>query len=323
VDVIEEVSRADGSAGWNLFVGQATTFVAWLEPGVAKQLVADNREFMMCGVFAPTGKARRDDDDLVVDGRWSFTSGCSHSDWFANGVIVTDDDASDAAPQGRPNWRFAVLPARDVEIIDTWHVAGLRGTGSHDTAAHGARIPIDYTIMPFFEPARFDGPLYRLPFPTILSTMIVGFPLGVARRALDEFVALAHTKSMVPQMPPMAQDTHVEIEVAHAEGALRAARAYVDDALGDAWATVCNGDDMTMEQRGNVLMAVQHAARTARAVVGTVYSLAGGSAIYDDNPIQRCARDIEAGTQHIFFGVAQSRSTGRILFGLDPENIRV
>jgi alkylation response protein AidB-like acyl-CoA dehydrogenase len=153
--------------------------------------------------------------------------------------------------------------------------------------------------------------------------MIVGFPLGVARRALDEFVALAHTKSMVPQMPPMAQDTHVEIEVAHAEGALRAARAYVDEAVGDAWATVCNGDDMTMEQRGNVLMAVQHAARTARAVVGTVYSLAGGSAIYDDNPIQRCARDIEAGTQHIFFGVAQSRSTGRILFGLDPENIRV
>src|SRR5689334_20622560 len=121
----------------------------------------------------------------------------------------------------------------------------------------------------------------------------------------------------------MAQDAHVQVEVAHAAAALRAARAYVDAALGDTWTTVCNGDDVTMAQRGNALMAVLHAARTARAVVGTVYALAGGSAIYDDSPIQRCARDIEAGTQHIFLGVAQAKSTGRILFGLDPENIRV
>jgi alkylation response protein AidB-like acyl-CoA dehydrogenase len=70
-------------------------------------------------------------------------------------------------------------------------------------------------------------------------------------------------------------------------------------------------------------MATLHAARTARSVVGNVYSLAGGGAIYDRNPLQRCARDIEAGTQHLFLGFGQWRTAGRVLFGLEPDTPRV
>jgi indole-3-acetate monooxygenase len=113
---------------------------------------------------------------------------------------------------------------------------------------------------------------------------------------------LAHSKSHAPPSPPMAADGHVQLEVARAEASLRAARAYVVDAIGDAWETVRRGDDVTMDERANAVMATLHAARTARSVVGHVYSLAGGGAIYDTNPLQRCARDIEACTQHLFLG---------------------
>jgi alkylation response protein AidB-like acyl-CoA dehydrogenase len=70
-------------------------------------------------------------------------------------------------------------------------------------------------------------------------------------------------------------------------------------------------------------MATLHAARTARAVIGNVYSLAGGGAIYDGNPLQRCARDIGAGTQHLFLGFGHWRTAGRVLFGLEPDTARV
>jgi indole-3-acetate monooxygenase len=323
IDVVEEVSRADGSAGWNLFVGQSTMFVAWLDPSVAKQMVSENREYLVSGSFAPMGKARTNGEDLVIDGRWSFCSGCSHADWFMQGVMIEDGDEPRSVPSSRPNWRFAFIPSNEAEIIDTWHVAGLRGSGSHDIEAAGARVPYERTIMPFSEPAHFDGPLYRLPFPVVLCASISGFPLGVARRALDEFIALAHGKSHAPPSPPMAEDGHVQLEVARAEASLRAARAYVADAIGDAWESVVRGDDVTMEQRANAVMATLHAAQTARSVVGSMYALAGGSAIYDRNPMQRCARDIEAGTQHLFLGFGQWKTAGRVLFGFEPDTPRV
>jgi indole-3-acetate monooxygenase len=323
IDVVEEVSRADGSAGWNVFVGQATMFAAWLEPAAAKQMAAEKPEYLVSSAFPPMGTGRTDGDELVIDGRWSFCSGCSHADWFMQGVTIMDGDAPRFVPPGRPDWRFAFIPANDAEIIDTWHVAGLRGSGSHDIAAAGVRIPAERTIMPFYEPAQFDGPLYRLPFPVVLCMTISGFPLGVARRTLDEFIALAHGKSHAPPSPPMAQDGHVQLETARAEASLRAARAYVDDAIGDTWETVRRGDVVSMEQRANAVMATLHAARTARSIVGLVYSLAGGGAIYDRSPMQRCARDIEAGTQHLFLGFGQWRTAGRVLFGLEPDTPRV
>jgi alkylation response protein AidB-like acyl-CoA dehydrogenase len=321
VAVIEELSRADGSAGWTAFIGNTTTFTAWLDPLVAKEMVAEQATFLASGAFAPTGTARPDGDGrLVVDGRWAFNSGCPHATWFMQGVMVMDGDAPRVVPPGRPDWRFAWFPSNEGEIIDTWHVSGLRGTGSHDVGASSVRVPPERTIMPFFEPPKFDGALYRLPFPTILSAYMSGWILGVSRRALDEFTLLAATKSRA--MPPgrvLAEDEVVEVELARAEGAVRSARSFVLDAIGSSWDTVCQGDDSSMQQRANVALSMINAARVGRAAVDTMFSMAGGGALHDGSPIQRCARDIAAGSQHIISGLGQWRTVGRVLLGLDPD----
>jgi indole-3-acetate monooxygenase len=317
IEVVEEVSRADASVGWNVFVGSGSGFVAWLEPGVAKELVAERPDYLMSGSFAPTATAARDGHDIVIDGRWPFSSGCQHADWFMNGVMVANDDAP-------PTWRFAFMRADDIEILDTWHVSGLRGTGSHDVTATGVRVPYERTIMPFSEPARFDGALYRLPFAMLLCSIISGFPLGVARRALDEFEALAQKKShLPPPNPVMADDEYVQMTVAKTEATLRSARAYLFEVIADAYATTVHGDDISMAQRADVVMATMHAASTARAAVDTVFAMAGGSAIYEQSIMQRCARDIQAGTQHIMLSFGQWRAAGRALCGRDPESPRI
>jgi alkylation response protein AidB-like acyl-CoA dehydrogenase len=74
-----------------------------------------------------------------------------------------------------------------------------------------------------------------------------------------------------------------------------------------------------MRQRADVVLSTINAARVGRAAVDTVFSMAGGGAVYDESPIQRCARDLAAGSQHIFFSLGQWRTVGRVLLGLDPD----
>lgn len=318
--VIEEVSAADGSAGWTTFIGNSTGFVAWLEPDIARELLAVRPDAVVASVFAPSGRAvPAGDGTLSVSGRWPFTSGAPHADWFANGIIVMDGDVPRIPGRAGPDWRFAWMPAVDVEVLDTWHAAGLRGTGSHDTAAAGARVPEELTFMPFFAPARVDDALYQLPFFVLILIFGGGFPLGVARRALEEFRAMAHTKSRRTDRRPLAEDETLQVEVARLEAALGSARAYVFDTVGHAWEAVSGGRPVTTKERAGVVSSVVHAFRAGRQVVDTVFGLAGGGALYDSSPLQRCWRDLHAGSQHIAVSMGTERAAGRVALGLEPN----
>ena len=320
IGVVEELSAADGSAGWTTFIGNSTGFVAWLEPDVARELLAIRPDPVVASVFSPSGQAvPAGDRTLTISGRWAFASGASHADWFANGVVVMDGDAPRMLDSGGPDWRFAWMPAADVEVLDTWHAAGLRGTGSHDTAAAGVPVPEERTFMPFFAPARVDDPLYQLPFFVLILVFGAGFPLGVARRAVDEFRALAQAKSRRTDLRPLAEDETLQVEVARAEAALGSARAYVFDTVGEAWTAVSSGRPVTMKERAGVVSSVLHAFRAGRQVVDTAFGLAGGGALYDSSPLQRCWRDLHAGSQHIAVSIGTERAAGRVALGLEPN----
>jgi alkylation response protein AidB-like acyl-CoA dehydrogenase len=219
--------------------------------------------------------------------------------------------------------RIAVVPRADVEIVDTWNVAGLRGTGSHEVAISDAIVPEALTSSPFFEPARHDGPLWRIPFYTLAGIFLAGFPLGVARRALDEFVAVAPTKSRLMAGETLAHDAAVQIEVARAEGMVDSARTLVLDALDDIWDKALFGDSPTLEQRARFLLAMQHAMFASTWAVDTVFRLAGAHAAYSSNPLQRCFRDIHIGAQHQFFSPGALNRYARLRFGIEQPTFMI
>jgi alkylation response protein AidB-like acyl-CoA dehydrogenase len=321
VKVIEEVSVADGSAGWTVLIGNATFFVAWLESDVAKEILAERPDMVVASSFAPTGQAVPNADGaLRVSGRWTFTSGAPHADWFANGVLVMDGDAPRMVGD-RVDWRFAWMPASEIEVVDTWRAAGLRGTGSHDTAAADVAVPVERTIAPLFEPARAPEPVFRLPFFSIVNLSLAGFALGTARRALDEFTALAQAKSRRFDGVRMADDETIQIEVLRLEAALRSARSYVFDAVGQLWDGVAGGDPVTLRQRAQVVAAVGQAFRSGLQVVDTAFRLAGGGALYESSPLQRCFRDLHAGSQHLALGHSVERAAGQVFLGLEPKTV--
>ena len=310
--VIEEVSRADGSTGWTSMILNTTFFSSWLDPAVAGGMLATDPALGMAGLFAPIGRAEPAGEGFVkLSGRFPFNSGSPHATWFCQGAFVPGSN-------GEPEWRFLFLPASDVEILDTWYVAGLRGTASNDVTVDGAVVPLERTASPPFEEAPHDEPHFRWSFYALLGALMSGFPLGVARRALDEFVPLASAKS---RRGPgtLATEQVTQLSVARCEASLRAARAFMFDALGSAWDTALAGDRLSQDQRMAIRLALANAMRVALEVVDTTFALAGGGALYDSSPLQRCWRDLHAGGNHIVFSNNFVAQGGKALLGEPVE----
>jgi alkylation response protein AidB-like acyl-CoA dehydrogenase len=321
IRIVERVSWADGSTGWTTLIGNSTAFFAWLEPAAMRDLVGPTTDIISTGVWAPTGQARpTGDGELLLDGRWTFNSGCRHATWFQTGIMVMDGDRPALRPDGQPDHRFAYFPAAEAEVVDTWHAAGLRGTGSHDVVVRGLRLPEAQTAMPFLDPPPHDGPLLRLGFRTMTAILLVGFPLGVARRALDEVLAVAPGAQRALQSTRVAEDRHAQLALGTAEAQLQSARAYVDDAFGDAWETVQRTGEASVDQQLRVLLAMQHAMDAAVSVVDRVHELVGGRTVLDGDPIGRCFRDIHAARQHPVFSGERLAEWARVAMGVEAPS---
>jgi len=270
------------------------------------------------GRAVPDGRGK-----FSISGRWPFNSGCLHAAWLQVGVFVMDGEAPRMRADGAPDWRLAFVPRSAAEIEDTWDAAGLRGTGSHHLSISGRGVPEEHLASPFFEPARHDGPLWRIPCVTSASILLAGFPLGVARRALDEFTRIARSKVRGDEAETVAQDGSAQVDLARAEAGLLAARAFVFDTIGDLWDTACKGDRPNLDQRARMLLAANQAMRAGVDAVDKVFRLAGAGAVFSDQPLQRCFRDIHAGDQHVIFSTGRDRSFAKLRFGIDQPTVMI
>jgi alkylation response protein AidB-like acyl-CoA dehydrogenase len=323
-EIFEQISRADGSAGWTMVIGNSTAFFAWLDPAVAKDMIRDDPGFVSTSMWASLGRAaERQPGAFTVSGRWPFNSGCPHASWLQVGVFVTENGAPGVRADGIPDWRFAFVPAGSAVIEDTWYALGLCGTGSHHLSLSGVRVPPEHLAAPFFEPARHDGPLWRIPLVTLGTMFLAAVPLGVARRALDEFAAIAMGKVRGPAAQSIAHDADAQSQLASAEGMLASARSFLFEVIADVWDTACGGDPPSLEQRGRVLLAGNQAARAATEAADRVLRLAGAEAVFAGHPLQRCFRDIHTAGQHILFSPGRGQAYAKVRLGIDQPTFMI
>src|SRR5262245_46638340 len=169
VKVIEELARIDGSVGWCASIGASYSRLAgYLEPEVASAIFGGGRT-VVAGQLMATGKAVAVAGGYRVTGRWAFGSGIEHSDWTIGICVVHDGDVPRLEPDGAPLERLVFFPTDVAEIIDTWHVAGLRGTGSHDYGVTSLFVPENHSIEIVTPVPTTPGPLYALPFRTVFG----------------------------------------------------------------------------------------------------------------------------------------------------------
>jgi alkylation response protein AidB-like acyl-CoA dehydrogenase len=195
----------------------------------------------------------------------------------------------------------------------------MRASGSLDYSVDGAVVPADRTIRPGVTAAVVDAPLAHFPNFTLLASAVSAVGLGVARRALDEVVAIAADKRPQFSARTLAENGFTQIEMSRAEARLGSARAFLLDAMATAWASAAGGDPVSVEERTAIRLAAVNAAEASAEVADTAFTLAGGTAVYDTSVLGRCLRDAHVVTQHIQTAPKLHETIGRILLGNEVD----
>jgi indole-3-acetate monooxygenase len=320
--VIGEVARADGAAGWCTMVSSGySRFSGFLAADVAREIFGGGKT-IMAGTINPTGKAVAAPGGFRVGGRWAYGSFIGHSTWTVGNCVVHDGDTPRRGADGAPDMRLFLFPTREVEIIDTWRVAGLRGTGSHDFSVRDLLVAEDHAIAGFAAKPTQPGTLYAAPFITVFAMCLASVPLGIARAAIEAFGELAAAKTPVGAPGRLREKAAAQADIGRAEALLGSARAFMFDEAEKLWATVAAGDAPSLRQRAVARLAAAQAASASAQAVDLLYNAAGGSALYEDNLLERCFRDVHATTQHVGTSAANFELSGRVLLGLDPGTPR-
>jgi alkylation response protein AidB-like acyl-CoA dehydrogenase len=313
LEMIEALAYADTAVAWCVKIGSDSgLFAAWLKEPAARELYSD-LDFVTAGQAPPNGRAVKVDGGYRVTGRWGFGSGCTHADVMIGGCIVED---APPGPGGVPPVIHVLAPVAGFRIEDTWFSTGLAGSGSFHYSTKDLFVP-DGHVLDLFSPSGRDEPLYRLPITASVSVPMAGTPLGLARRAIDELVALAGKKIVAIPPPPVLIKSlpRVRLAVAHAESRLGAARAYVYETVQRLWKEVERDGAASLKARRDVGLSRIHAHRMAAEVAELMYDAAGPAAVYTSSPLDRLLRDAVTIKQHLLFNDGVLEELGAMALG--------
>ena len=321
IRTIEATAALDGSVGWSAMIGATGGLTSgYLPPETAQEIYGGDPHIVTAGALAPHGRARPVEGGYRVTGRWPFNSGCEYCAWLmGNCIIHTADGAPRLRSDGQPDIRLMLFPAAEADIIDTWSVSGLRGSGNHDIAVRNLFVPAPRTVAYGLEPPTQPGPLYAFPTFGLLAIGVASVAVGIARGSLDCLLAVARTKIPTGGRRPLRERPFVHMQLAQAQARFQAARAGLLAAAQEIWNMACRGEAVSLEQRAAVRLAANHATSESAAVVDAMYTLAGTSAIWDTSPLQRAFRDIHVLTQHAVIAPPLYELAGRVLFGLRAD----
>ncbi len=314
--VFEELAKADASVAWCVWNGNTYWTTARWPKEVGHALFADPN-MILANSTRPSGQAEVVEGGYRVSGRWSLVSGCQISAWFILLCVVHEAGKPRTTPAGAPEFRFMLCPASDCEIVDTWTVGGLRGTGSHDVVVQDRFVPAAHGSA-HTDPLVLTDPRYKLPHTSRIVPGLGAMALGIARSAIDALVELAGGKRHERTSQPLTQDAGAQIRLSQAEALVCSARLFLYDSAEQVWQDVLAEREVTVEDRARARLASWHAVTSACQAVDLVYLSGGATSLYATSPLERAFRDVHAITQHIGVQPRILETAGRVLFGLEP-----
>lgn len=320
--VVEEIAGFDSCAGWALQAGNAGGWwTARLPTEGVLEIYEDDPSAVMTAAFHPPQQAVERADGYRITGRAPLASNIHDAEWLFLTAFVMDGERPRMAGDA-PVVVALVLRVGEVKVVDTWYGLGMRGTDSNDVVMDGIFVPKRRTFpfTPAFEPsAHHGGPLYRLPAVAGGSLLIAPVPLAVARGAIAELKSVAQKKTALGFNRPLRDRNVVQASLARAEAMLRAARLLYYRTLEGAWDQAVRGEQFTLEQRADLLLAATHATATAAKVTDMMHRLAGTTGIYARSPLERYFRDAETLRHHGILSENRFETAGQVYLGVQPE----
>ncbi len=317
LEVLEALARIDASASWGLGIlaGSAAIAGAFLPAASARRVYAKGFS-PMAGMVGPNGQGDPVKGGYRVKGRWAFGSGIHHADWAIAGTFV----------QGQPppaGIRLIVVPRDQVVIHDNWQVAGLKGSGSCDYSIEDVFVPeeMTFSLMDLIQGnAVTGGAAVRLGLPALVAPFHIGIALGIARRALDEITTQAIEKGRGFPPSPLQTHPHFQLALGKAEVELASARALAIQVMSGLYDEAEAGRLPPPTRQAEARAAATYITEVAQRVTTVAFQSAGGGALFDTNPLQRCFRDIYAAGQHFVMSQTSYRALGQFKLGQPDAN---
>jgi alkylation response protein AidB-like acyl-CoA dehydrogenase len=314
--MVEALSAMDGSVGWNFAIGCGSSLLAGFLPEAVAREIFDSPSACTAGAAAPTGSARIVDGGYRVSGRWAFASGIHQSTWVMAGCMLVQGDPPAPVTSGIPMRHF-VVPRESVTVLDTWHVGGLRGTGSTDFTIDDLFVPNERSFLMFAGERFSAAEIFGLPS-TFFGVALATVALGIARGAIEAFVELATAKRPMMSSRCLNERPSAQYDVAKAEALVESSRDYLFEGVRQMWAKVVARENVELPLRSRVRRAQNHGAESAAQAVALLYRAAGGSSLYEHCPLERCFRDVNAALGHITLQRGMLEDAGRVSLGLKP-----
>jgi len=326
LDVSIQLGRGDGSAAFNTVAWWVASWILGLFPDEVQEEVFTSADVLVCATLAPTAMARAAAGGVRVSGKWAFNSGAAHSSWKLLSAILPTPDGESAAPI------IAVVPMSELQVIDDWHVAGLRGTGSVSTAVEDLFIPAQRylpisSLLQAESASKLNAGSPRYSGPAIghISATEPGKLIGLAMAAKEAFLermelrGIANTTYSRQAEAPV---THLHL----AEASLKIDEAgYHGRRLADLVdAKSATDEPWTLQERAYARVAVGRVCQLTHEAVNILALASGANSLYSRVPIQRIQRDVQAITLHALHVPSTNLELyGRVLCGLEPNTFLV
>jgi alkylation response protein AidB-like acyl-CoA dehydrogenase len=321
VAICEELGRADLSTAWCFVQANASShnFGARLAQDVAREIFATPSSVVAAGFPVGQPRAESIDGGYRVTGEWAFASGCLHASWFDARALVFVDGAPVREGTGLFSMASCVVPLDDVEIVESWDVTGMRGTGSHHYVVDGAFVPADHSMPLRGDPVTVDAAVYQIPSILYAHVGFASMALGAASAALDDFVALATGKTAALTRQRLCETAVAQDAVGRNHARLRAGFAHRDWAVADATAAAANGP-LGPEARIELRLAASEGLETALTVIDHIYRVSGTTGIFVPSALHRRFQDIHVLGQQLFGRPSHFENVGRALLGLEYDH---
>jgi 3-hydroxy-9,10-secoandrosta-1,3,5(10)-triene-9,17-dione monooxygenase len=322
VRVTAILARGCGSTAW-VYANLANhDFMLAMWPPQAQEEIWGVSADQLIGsaLMFPPGRATRVQGGYRLSGRWKFSSGIDACSWIMLGGIASADGEL-------PDYRVFLVPEGDYETIDTWHAAGLRGTGSKDVAVSDVFVPEHRTLAvdrmkgcgaPGL--AVNPGPLYRLPVFDMFPYVVASTVLGLAQGAVQIFAEETRHRITSYTTTLMSDHATTQLRLGEAASAVEAAELMLIGNCEAAMEAAEASRVPTMEEKIRLRRDGAYAARLCAHAVDLLFEAGGGEFLYEDNPIQRIFRDVHAAQNHyaLTWDVAAS-AAGKFMLGVAPD----
>jgi 3-hydroxy-9,10-secoandrosta-1,3,5(10)-triene-9,17-dione monooxygenase len=320
-DIPAEIARGCASTGWNVAnLGVHHWMLALYDERAQDEVWGKNPDALIAsGIAYPQGRGRPVDGGVVISGFWNFSSGVDTADWNMLAVTVRDGERV-------VDHRMCLVPRSDYEIVDDWHVLGMRSTGSKSVRATDVFVPEHRALSMYLARGgdEFPGasvnpnPLYRVPLSALGSHCLAGAGVGNAQAALELTIEAIRERSTSYTALRMRDFQAVQLRVAGAGARVDAARLVIRADCLQAERIAQEGRAPTVEEKLRFKRNVAYAMGLCTEAVDTLHALAGANGIYDRYPLQRLLRDQHALTGHIGFSWdAQGAPWGLVALGSD------